>query len=236
MRTPNVVSLAMYANAVADRYAVTVQSGGSAAYTVPPENGKGALINVPAVIPDIPEAGMLVEGYVDHEVGNCRYSDWQEWKALHAEGPMERSIGNAIEDAFVERRLAEDFPGVADRLALLNTTMFGKPVEEMPPSDNPAGAVHNHVLYQCLTTARQCSDAVRERAVAVREQCESLFPGLPAALDTVLADKNALKGMVEQVIKDDFPYGRAFIEEMRALLKSKVGEIVSGRAEAANQA
>lgn len=57
-----------------------------------------------------------------------------------------------------------------------------------------------------------------------------------AALDGLLADKNALKGMVEQVIKDDFPYGRAFIEEMRALLKSKVGEIVSGRAEAANQA
>lgn len=63
-----------------------------------------------------------VQGFLDHEVAHILFSDPQTLVEAHAKGENVRFLANAIEDTYIERKMADAFTGSAYNLA--NTSNF----------------------------------------------------------------------------------------------------------------
>lgn len=97
--------LPLLASVLGDRYGVTVEIGGTEAYT------DGKSIHIPAM-PQEADATVLalVRAYVDHESAHIRGTDFTCLRNAQLT-PFEKHIWNIIEDWRVEHKLSAIFPG-----------------------------------------------------------------------------------------------------------------------------
>src|SRR5690606_34859944 len=86
---------------LADKLGVTLAVGGSEACT------NGSVITLPDLPPGDEEAALLARGYIDHETGHVRHTDF---------GIPVRPWLNLIEDVRIEREQGLAFPGCAVNL------------------------------------------------------------------------------------------------------------------------
>jgi len=98
------------------RKKIKVTQQGSKAYTKYTRSGEIELINIP-YIPDDASQEFLdaIEGFLDHEVGHALFSDVSVIDQASKQGVA--GLHNLIEDTFVERRMAEVFPGSGNHLS-----------------------------------------------------------------------------------------------------------------------
>lgn len=166
--------LPLLASVLGNQYGVTVEIGGSEAYT------DGKTIHLPVLPLDSePELTMMIRGYVDHETAHIRETDFDVLKQALLT-PFQHNLFNILEDYRVEERLSERYPGCRENFRHLIQTLFA---EEKAGDKNPAFSVLNTIL---LTVRSWAVDSIRGHRDSVAKTMEGYYPGLRKALDEVL--------------------------------------------------
>ena len=108
---PNTIqgALPLVARAVGRRLDVTVEIGGSDAYT------DGTHIQLPALPLDMSseDVATLAFGYLEHEAAHVRYTDMDNFKP---DNGLHQMFTNIFEDVRIEKALGEEYPGFAEDL------------------------------------------------------------------------------------------------------------------------
>ena len=130
-------ALPIVAAAYGRKFGVPVQVGGTQART------DGQVIYIPHLHPDA-HAKLLAYGYVTHEAGHVRHTDFQ---VPDLATPLGRFVAGVIEDVRIENAMIHDYPGCRVTLdavidALINTGEL-VPVQT---SDPPAAVMGNGLL------------------------------------------------------------------------------------------
>ena len=102
--------LPLLASVLGNQYGVTVEIGGSEAYT------DGKTIHLPALPLDSePELITMIKGYVDHESAHIRETDFEILRKANLT-PFQHNLFNILEDWRVEERLSARYPGCREKL------------------------------------------------------------------------------------------------------------------------
>ena len=97
--------LPLLASVLGNQYGVTVEIGGSEAYT------DGKTIHLPALPLDSePELITMIKGYTDHESAHIRETDFEILRKANLT-PFQHNLFNILEDWRVEERLSARYPG-----------------------------------------------------------------------------------------------------------------------------
>ncbi|HON93717.1 MAG TPA: hypothetical protein PKZ07_19265 [Sedimentisphaerales bacterium] len=150
-------ALIMTAQAIAGRSGLIVQMDGQTAWT----NGK--LITLP-ILEDSIDNDLLVRGYLDHEVGHVRWTDF---------AVVRRKLTNILEDVRIELLQIKDYPGSAMNLDNLVTK-----IDQQGGWDPPEGANLRLVLGYWLLTrlrSRVLGQPVAETAAKNEARCRSVL-------------------------------------------------------------
>lgn len=121
LRTKDIMScLPLLACILGKQYNITVEIGGTTAYT----NGK--TIHIPSLKIDTDEIYInMTRGYVDHEAAHIRYTDFQLLQKANLT-KLQFHLFNIIEDWRVETLLGKHFPGCRKNFDFIIAYLFGK--------------------------------------------------------------------------------------------------------------
>lgn len=121
-------TLAMVAKAVSLNYNVDVDISGSNAMTYKkqdPRTGKESYsITIPTVDVLDKQHMRMARGYLDHEAGHVRFSDFTLLESLHDDPEYVMSFVNIAEDIFVEREMGKRYVGCEKNLRWLSKHLF----------------------------------------------------------------------------------------------------------------
>jgi cobalamin biosynthesis protein CobT len=168
-------SLPLVASVLGRKYGVKVEIGGTDAYT------DGAVIRLPSLPGDVPDTLLaMARGYLDHEAGHVRDTDFQALKAASLT-PIEKHVWNTLEDHRVEHKLASIFPGCRQNFDWLIAHVFGTEAQEEP--SQPAAIILNWLLLEVRSWD---VPALRNRKNALAGQVDAAFPGVRPKIEHVL--------------------------------------------------
>lgn len=172
-------SLPLLASVLGRQHGVQVTIGGTEAFT------NGRIVNLPALPLDVgSEVLALCRGYLDHESGHLRYTNFSALQAEHLY-PVEKFIWNAIEDWRVEKALSEVYPGCKTNLQWLARRIF---VDEFKPSQDPETSIMSYLLLSCRAWSVPEIEASRQ---IERQTVAQHYPQLLGKLDALLAKVRA---------------------------------------------
>lgn len=140
--TPHTLNgaLPIVAAALGNRLGVTVTVGGRRAFT------DGQVITLPAYQIDDPAYKNIAWGYLAHEAGHIRYTDFTAFAAA-ATCPIRRCLVNVLEDIRIEHAMIALYPGTYATLQTLDEHLFlGPDALAITPSLTPV-----QLLCQALT-------------------------------------------------------------------------------------
>lgn len=115
---------------------IKVTQRGTSAYVEPDATGKPVLINLP-YIPDnaTEELCEAIQGFLDHEVAHCLFTDFKAANKI-VRNPKLHNLMNILEDARIEKRMAEMYRGCGSNLANTGSFFLKKfTVPEMQKAD-----------------------------------------------------------------------------------------------------
>ena len=140
LRTKDIMScLPLLACILGKQYNITVEIGGTTAYT----NGK--TIHIPSLKIDTDEMYInMTRGYVDHEAAHIRYTDFQLLQKANLTR-LQFHLFNIIEDWRVETLLGKHFPGCRKNFDFIIVYLFGKE-RQKAGSNAPAFFVLEYIL------------------------------------------------------------------------------------------
>ena len=191
--------LPLLASVLGNQYGVTVEIGGSEAYT------DGKTIHLPALPLDSePELITMIKGYTDHESAHIRETDFEILRKANLT-PFQHNLFNILEDWRVEERLSARYPGCRENFRYLIQKLFGT---QKAGDTNPAFSILNTIL---LTVRSWSVDAIIPRRESVAKTMERHYPGLRKALDGIL-------GRVKDSCKDTGDCIRYALELEQAIL------------------
>jgi cobalamin biosynthesis protein CobT len=154
---------------------VKVEIGGTDAYT------DGTVIRLPSLPGDVPDTLLaMARGYLDHEAGHVRDTDFQALKAASLT-PLEKHVWNTLEDYRVEHKLASIFPGCRQNFDWLIAHVFGSETYDEPAQ--PAAIILNWLLLEVRSWD---VPALRNRKNALAGQVDAAFPGVRPKIEHVL--------------------------------------------------
>ena len=166
--------LPLLASVLGNQYGVTVEIGGSEAYT------DGKTIHLPALPLDSePELITMIKGYTDHESAHIRETDFEILRKANLT-PFQHNLFNILEDWRVEERLSARYPGCRENFRYLIQKLFGT---QKAGDTNPAFSILNTIL---LTVRSWSVNAIIPRRESVAKTMERHYPGLRKALDGIL--------------------------------------------------
>ena len=125
-------ALPIVAAALGRKFGVEVGMGGHEACT------DGQRIQIPDV-PDDPASRDLAWGYLAHEAGHVRYTDFAVYEQAAREGPLQEILQNRIEDVRIERELARPYPGTRATIAAVLRPHAGRGPDVGPGNDRSPG-------------------------------------------------------------------------------------------------
>ncbi|NCD34972.1 MAG: VWA domain-containing protein [Spartobacteria bacterium] len=168
-------SLPLVASILGRKYGVKVEIGGTDAYT------DGTVIRLPSLPCDVPDTLLaMARGYLDHEAGHVRDTDFQALKAASLT-PIEKHVWNSLEDWRVEHKLATIFPGCRQNFDWLIAHVFGSETYDEPAQ--PAAIILNWLLLEVRSWDVH---ALRNRKNALAGQVDAAFPCVRPKIERVL--------------------------------------------------
>lgn len=130
-------ALPIVAAAYGRRFGIAIQVGGDRART------DGQMIQIPA-IPETPNGRILAYGYLAHEAGHVRFTDFNVPRHRTALG---RALENILEDVRIERAMIAQYPGTRQTLdAVIETLVATKRVSLVTLDQSPVEVLANGVL------------------------------------------------------------------------------------------
>ncbi len=109
------------ARTLTEQFGVKVACQGDNAWT---DGRQIVLPSVPEPISDDLERMMV--GYLDHEMGHVAFSDFGVAEQFAKSHPGNEGLLNVIEDALIERRAMERWPGVRRNLDIMFRQIYGR--------------------------------------------------------------------------------------------------------------
>jgi cobalamin biosynthesis protein CobT len=96
------------------------------------------------VLPSLPdsaeiskETAMVIRGYVDHEAGHVRHSDFDVIASIDKDGKSNlRKIHNCLEDVWMEKRVMEEYAGAEKNLRAVAELVSGREIDHL--KSNPS--------------------------------------------------------------------------------------------------
>lgn len=169
-------SLAAVAAALSRRYGVDITCSGSGAWTSVGDGGK-TTINIPASVSTDGDALMLLRGYLDHECGHARWTDFDAPSSTSSE--LEHTLANIFEDVRIEALMSDAFEGAGQNLHDIAAHLFGGDEWKMrAKSINPLTCILAWILWH-----------VRKDACPELEHGERMLRGMSDAHAPGLAEK-----------------------------------------------
>ena len=182
LRTKDIMScLPLLACILGKQYNITVEIGGTTAYT----NGK--TIHIPSLKIDTDEMYInMTRGYVDHEAAHIRYTDFQLLQKANLTR-LQFHLFNIIEDWRVETLLGKHFPGCRKNFDFIIAYLFGKE-RQKAGSNAPVFFILDYIL---LTVRSWDSSEVEKNRTYSRREMVTACPGIDKELDTCLKNIHA---------------------------------------------
>lgn len=169
-------SLPLLAAVLGNQYGVKVEIAGSEAYT------DGRTIHIPSISLEHNEDILpLIRGYIDHEAGHIRYTDFEELRSANLD-PFTHSIWNALEDCRIEHKMSEVFPGCKENFEWMIQKFFAN-TDSLCDSDNISLCVLNSILLTVRSWS--CSDVASNMQKQI-DICESHYKGLYGIIKPIL--------------------------------------------------
>lgn len=96
------------------------------------------------------ENSWIVRGYLDHEIGHVRLTDFG---SIPKKTALHKSLWNILEDIRIETKMAEIYPGMATNYRKLVTELRAKEpgIFKVNPGDNPAGIICGYLVLLLRT-------------------------------------------------------------------------------------
>lgn len=115
-------SLEKLARIISSQHGIRIVFKGQGAST------DGKTINLPSTAELTPELMTDMQGFIDHEVAHCKFTDFPEFrKALVGRGGrFQKELLNAVEDSRIEIAMVDEFPGCRMNLDALNDKYRGR--------------------------------------------------------------------------------------------------------------
>lgn len=134
-------SLPILASMLGRRHNVEVRFSGKTAYT------DGKRINLPLLDSDDPEAGALLLGYLVHEAGHIRHTDFSALDGVKS--ALQKNIANILEDVWLENKTADLYPGSRNTLRELVETLYSRGYLRPPGRQaNPAQVLLHYMRVE----------------------------------------------------------------------------------------
>ena len=177
LRTKDIMScLPLLACILGKQYNITVEIGGTTAYT----NGK--TIHIPSLKIDTDEIYInMTRGYVDHEAAHIRYTDFQLLQKANLT-KLQFHLFNIIEDWRVETLLGKHFPGCRKNFDFIIAYLFGKE-RQKAGSNAPVFFILDYIL---LNVRSWDSSEVEKNRTYSRKEMVTACPGIEKELDACL--------------------------------------------------
>ena len=158
-------ALPIVASALGRKYGITVEIGGRDAFT------DGTKIVLPSLPSEHEMAALLAYGYLDHEAGHVRLTDFADVQVdLAIASALKHTLWNIFEDIRIEKVMGQMFPGCRTNLDRLTHQLVANGVFRLPDNLEPVSVLHAYLLY----TLR--SEALRQQAlVPLALQSEDLL-------------------------------------------------------------
>ncbi|MCI0419205.1 MAG: VWA domain-containing protein [Acidobacteria bacterium] len=167
-RTTLLNALPIVASVLGRKYGVAVEIGGRDALT------NGQRIILPALPVDDQKAALLAYGYLDHEAGHVRLTDFTAVQPdLTAASPLKHQLWNIFEDIRIEQAMGQMFPGCRINLDRLTRQLVADGVFEVPSEAEPV-----KVLQSCLLYTLRSSVLGQQALTPLALICEDLLSRL----------------------------------------------------------
>jgi cobaltochelatase CobT len=186
-------ALPTVAAALGRKLGVEVGVGGDEART------DGRRIQIPD-IPDDPVSRDLAWGYLAHEAGHVRYTDFAVYSLAAREGPLQEVLQNRIEDVRIEHALARPYPGTRMSIAAVLRRMLAEGRLAAPaPTDHPAQVLAAYLLL-ALRHEVLGQTVLAEEARKAADTLTQVFPApFIARLHTMMGEVPGLTSTAEAV-------------------------------------
>lgn len=195
----DISSLAMLANMLAEKFNITVRAAGSQASCAYNPQTQATEIIVPAFVADTDAARVYARGYIDHEVGHARFTDWTALEQYFQKGTMRDFIldklTNVVEDVYVERRMGECYPGCAINLAAAQEQLFihDRTFEKSRPKDEYGYMDDTLVIWNIMRYVLYRARNINVLLPMAKADVDSTVPGLTDALEPVFKEIPGIK-------------------------------------------
>ncbi len=176
MRSSFMQALPIVAKALSENYGVTLGIFGNQA-----QASKDRII-LPVLPEDDARAKILARGYLDHEAGHVKCSDYDD---NPNQSGFEKNLTNILEDIRIEQAMARSYPGCRQNLDALTKLLAGEgDFRALDPMAPPAAVIQGYLLH--LLRARilhqQVFEPMMQQDVLIFDQA---FPGLRAKLEPI---------------------------------------------------
>lgn len=172
---------------------IKVTQRGVSAFVEPDASGKPVLINLP-YIPDnaTEELCDAIQGFLDHEVAHCLFTDFTAFNAIAHNKPL-HGLANVLEDARIEKAMADKFTGCGGNLSNTGNFFLKKytipKMQEADAAGDPHAmtAVMSVPLIRSMAGQRVFSEFMRGKERHIEEfydQIKDLQPKVAAMSST----------------------------------------------------
>ncbi|MEA1048397.1 VWA domain-containing protein [Lamprobacter modestohalophilus] len=165
-------ALPIVAAAYGRRFGVQVKVGGDTACT------NGRIIQIPTLV-DEPIAKTLAWGYLAHESGHIKHTDFSVWPTASQHSALIRTVTNILEDVRIEKAMLRDYPGTRQTLDAVLEWMLAKGQISAPQaSESPPTVFANSLLVLARYRYRQqpmLAEAARQAELVLRQVFPARF-------------------------------------------------------------
>ena len=180
---PSLRSMAAVAAALSRRYGLNVTCSGAGAWTsVDPVTGK-MTVNIPASVSTDGDALLLLRGYLDHECGHARWTDFNA--PTSTMDPLIHTLANIFEDVRVEALMSDAFEGAKENLHAIAAKLFGG--DEWKPRAEAADQAACIVAWLLWHVRKDACPEMEHGAEMLRGFVDAHAPGLAENLLRVVA-------------------------------------------------
>lgn len=147
-------ALSLLASVYANRYGVNIKIAGCTA------SCDGTTITIPNLDISTPALERILLGFVAHEAGHIRYSDYSVFKLTSNDNCL-RTLVNILEDARIEHCMADNFVGVRDNLELVNRSLYKTQLSDFDKVSTlpKLQVVYNYIMYTSQSIINNYRDA-----------------------------------------------------------------------------
>jgi len=187
-------AMPIVAAALGRKFGVEVRVGGHEACT------DGRTIQVPT-LPDTTALLPVAWGYLAHEAGHLRYTDFDVYQQAASTGDaLQRTLQNILEDVRIEQALAIPYPGTRDTLQAVCAQLLAEGALGAASTDDHPGRVLSSYVLLALRHQVLGYEGLASAARLAETALRSVFPARTVhRLQGLLVDARRLVSTAEAV-------------------------------------